>query len=55
MELLATSAEAWASIGTAIFTVLVLGPGIVYAWYVLESWIGDDESYAHVIDAISKR
>jgi hypothetical protein len=54
MELLATSAEVWASIGTAIFTAVVLLPGIVYAWFVLESWIGDDDSYAPVIETIYK-
>jgi ABC-type sulfate transport system permease component len=37
------NAEVWASIGTAIVTLLfVVVPGVVYAWYVLEEWIGGD-------------
>ena len=40
------SAEVWASIGTVIATLLfVVGPGVVYAWYVLDSWIGDSGGY----------
>ena len=55
MGTVAANAELWGFVGTAVFTVLVLVPGIVYAWYVLESWIDDDHSYAHVIEDISKR
>jgi hypothetical protein len=55
MGILATNAELWASLGTVIVTVLLLAPGIVYAWYVLESWIEDGHSYAHVIETITKR
>jgi len=54
MGLLAANAELWASVGTVVATVLLLAPGIVFAWYVLESWIDDDESYAHVIETIYK-
>jgi hypothetical protein len=55
MGIIATNAEIWASIGTVIATVLLLAPGIVYAWYVLENWIEDDKSYAHVIETVYKR
>jgi hypothetical protein len=55
MGTLATSAELWAVVGTTIVTVLLLVPGVVYAWYVLESWIDDDDSYARVIASIEKR
>lgn len=53
--MLAANAEAWAVIGTTIAIVLLLVPGIVYAGFVLDSWIGDDKSYAKVIDSISKK
>jgi hypothetical protein len=40
------NAEVWASVGTVIATLLfVVVPGVVYAWYVLEEWIGDGEGY----------
>jgi hypothetical protein len=55
MEIVASNAELWASFGTVILTVLLLVPGIVYAWYVLEGWIEDDDSYAHVIETVYKR
>jgi len=55
MGILASNAELWASIGTVIATILLLAPGIVYAWYVLETWIDDDDSYADVIESVYKR
>jgi len=56
MGTLATSADLWTAVGTTVATiVLLLVPGFVYAWYVLESWIADDDSYAHVIASIEKR
>lgn len=55
MGILASNVELWASVGTVILTVLLLAPGIVYAWYVLESWIGDGHSYAHVTESVYKR
>jgi hypothetical protein len=55
MGIIATNAELWASIGTLIATVLLLAPGVVYAWYVLESWIDDGQSYAHVIETVYRR
>jgi hypothetical protein len=43
------SAEVWASIGTVVVTVfLVVVPGVVYAWYVLEGWIGSESRYPEV-------
>jgi hypothetical protein len=40
------SAEVWASIGTVVATLLfVVVPGVVYAWYVLDGWIGEGGSY----------
>ena len=43
-------------IGSTLFTVVfLLVPGLVYSWYVLEDWIGDNESYARVIASIEKR
>jgi hypothetical protein len=55
MDTLATTAELWTLIGTTIATIVLLVPGVVYAWYVLERWIGDDDSYADVIASIEKR
>jgi hypothetical protein len=52
MELLATSADAWTLIVSSIVTVLLLVPGVVYAWYLLEDWVDDDKSYAHAIESI---
>ena len=47
------STELWASLGTAIAT-LALGviPGVMYAYYVLESWVDDPASYERVIAAV---
>jgi len=50
------SAEIWASVGTAIATlVLLVVPGLVYAWYALEHMIGDEQSYASVIAQADER
>jgi hypothetical protein len=54
MGLLAANAEFWAVLGTTIAIVLALAPGILYAWIVLETWIDDDKSYAHVTDEVYK-
>ena len=41
--------ELWVSIGTVLATVvLVVVPGVVYAWYVLEEWIGPGDRYPEV-------
>jgi hypothetical protein len=45
----------WAVVGTTIVTILLLVPGIIYAGFVLEGWIGDDDSYAKVIASIEKQ
>jgi len=43
------NAEIWASIGTVLATLLfVVVPGVVYAWYVLDAWIGDGDGYPDV-------
>jgi hypothetical protein len=55
MTLLATNAELWSIIGTAIVTIFLLVPGLVYAWFVLDSWVGDDEGYARVVASIEER
>jgi hypothetical protein len=56
MGLLATNADLWIVIGTTLVTVVfLLVPGLVYAWYVLEGWIDDDDSYAPVVASIEKR
>jgi hypothetical protein len=40
------NAEMWACVGTAVATVfLLVVPGAVYAWYVLDHWIGRGEHY----------
>jgi hypothetical protein len=40
------SAEVWASIGTVVATLLfVVVPGVLYAWYVLDGWIGGGGGY----------
>jgi hypothetical protein len=44
--------ELWAVIGTTIATIVLLVPCVVYAWYVLDSWIGDDDSYSQVIASV---
>jgi hypothetical protein len=55
MGTLATSAELWAAVGTTIATVVfLLVPGVIAAWYVLESWIDDGDSYTRVIASIEK-
>lgn len=55
MGILATNVEVWAFVGTTIATVLLIVPSVVYAWYVLEYWIGDDESYAKVVASIEHK
>jgi hypothetical protein len=42
--------DVWAIIGTSVATlVLLIVPGLVYAWYALEHMIDDKRSYAQVI------
>jgi hypothetical protein len=48
------NAEIWASVGTVLVTVLlVVVPTIVYAYYVLEEWIGDRNSYEPVVTLVA--
>jgi hypothetical protein len=43
------NAEIWAVVGTILGTMLLLiVPGVVYAYYVLEIWIGSRDGYPHV-------
>ena len=56
MGTLAISTGLWTLIGATVATVVfVLVPGVVYAWYVLDRWIGDGTSYARVIASVTKR
>jgi hypothetical protein len=49
----AASVDAWMWIGTtAVTVVLLLVPGVLYAWYVLEHMIDDRRSYEHVIRSV---
>jgi hypothetical protein len=48
-------AEFWAVLGTAIATlVFLVVPSVAYAYYVLEHWIDDRESYRGVIAAVER-
>ena len=50
------NAELWCVVGTALATVLfVVIPSVVYASYVLESWIGDKTSYERVMSQLDRR
>lgn len=41
--------ELWATVGTIIGTlVLVVVPGLLYAWAVLAEWIGGGDGYPDV-------
>lgn len=43
--------EMWAAIGTIVGTLLlVIVPGLIYTWYVIEHLIGDGESYESAIE-----
>jgi hypothetical protein len=43
------NAELWATVGTILGTILFLiVPGVVYAYYVLEGWIGSADGYPDV-------
>ena len=50
------NAELWCVVGTALATVLFFViPSVVYAYYVLESWIGDKTSYERVMSQVDRR
>jgi hypothetical protein len=55
MGTLADTTELWTLIGTSIVFVFLLVPGVLYAWFVLEDWIGDDVSFDRVVDSIARR
>jgi hypothetical protein len=56
MELLASSGDVWALFWTTLATVvLLLVPGVLYAYYVLARWIDDDKSYAPVMASVGRR
>jgi hypothetical protein len=56
MELLATSGDGWALFWTTVATVvLLLLPGVLYAYYVLARWIDDDKSYVPVMASVGRR
>lgn len=56
MEPLALTADFWALFWTALATIVfLLLPGVVYAYYVLASWIDDDDSYAPVMASVVRR
>jgi hypothetical protein len=43
------NAEAWVTLGTILGTILlVIAPGVAYAYYVLEDWIGGSDRYPEV-------
>jgi hypothetical protein len=43
------NAEIWATVGTILGTILFLVvPGVAYAYYVLEVWIGGADTYPEV-------
>ena len=47
------STDLWVALGTSIATVVLLViPVVVYAYDVLDSWIGDPASYDRVIAAV---
>ncbi len=47
------STNTWLALGTSIATlVLLVVPGLVFAYYALESWIDDPQSYERVIAAV---
>lgn len=49
------STDLWAALGTAIATLVFLViPVLVAAYYGLESWIDDPESYRRVMAAVEK-
>jgi hypothetical protein len=39
------NAKIWATVGTILFLVV---PGVAYAYYVLEDWIGGTDRYPDV-------
>ena len=46
------STELWAALGTTVAMLVLLIPGLVYAYYVLDSWIDNPQSYARVVAVV---
>jgi hypothetical protein len=53
MGLLALTTDFWALFWTTVVTVLLLVPGVAFAWYVVDDWIGGD-SYANVVASVDR-
>lgn len=54
MGLLALTSDFWALFWTTLVTVVfLLVPGILFAYYVLDEWIGGD-SYARVMASVDR-
>jgi hypothetical protein len=50
------NAEMWAVLGTTVATlVFLILPAVVYAYYVLEHWIDDRETYSIVMATVERR
>jgi hypothetical protein len=53
---IAFTADFWVLFWTILVTaVFLLVPGAVYAYYVLDRWIDDDDSYARVMASAEGR
>ena len=53
---IAVTADFWALFWTTLVTaVFLLVPGAVYAYYVLERWIDDDDSHARAMASVERR
>ena len=46
------STDLWLWLATSTGTLILVIPGLLYAYYVLETWIGDPKSYERVIAAV---
>ena len=55
MGLIALSADFWALFWTTLVVSLLLVPGIILAYYVLDEWIDSDDSYDRVVASIGGR
>jgi hypothetical protein len=42
------NAEIWAIVGTILGTILLIVPGVGYAYYVLNGWIDSPDRYPDV-------
>jgi hypothetical protein len=42
----------WTTLATVVLLVV---PVVMYAYYVLDRWIGDDDSYDRVISSVATR